>query len=225
MQITGLWDAVARRWLALLIVLLLGGGVGALAWATTSATYTADAILVVVPPSAPDQKVGNPLSLANFNSTEMSTLVVTAMTSPEVAEAVSAAGGGKITSVDNLLSTTTANPQRTLQVTLVTSGKSPEQAVDAAKTAIAATQKRFADFQSGALKVDPAYRIQIAPMVEPHPAASDQSSKLRAAAGSALGLIGLGVIAVLAFDIVMAIREKRRLGLDTHRARPPETTP
>lgn len=221
MQITSLWDALTRRWLPLLLVVLLGSALGVLAWMTTEQRYNAQTILVVVPPAIPGQpEGGNPLSRVSFDSTELSTLAVTLMTSPAVGQAM-AEQGGHLVSVENLLSTTSPSPQRTMRVTLTTESDTSEKAVATAEAAIAATAAEFSDFQAQNLQVGPEYRAGIVEMVPPHATTSDRSSKLRAAGGAALGSIGLGFVAVLAFDIVMAMRERRRLGLDQPRHRQP----
>lgn len=222
MQITSLWEAVARRWLALLVVFVLGVAAGLFSWMTTEQKYNAEAVAIVLPPAVPGQPLdGNPLSRVSFDSTEMSTLAATLMMSPAVADEITQKAGGALVSVDNLLSTTSPNPQRTMRVTLVAEGDTPEQAVASAAAAIAATRSRFATFQTQ-LKVGAAYRSDLVQMIAPHPSRSDRSSKLRAAGGSALGVIGLGVVAVLAFDILMAMRERRRLGLDLPRHQNPD---
>lgn len=221
MQITSLWETLTRRWLPLLIVVLAGIGLGLGAWMRTEVKYNAETVIVVLPPAIPGQaEEGNPLSRVSFDSTEMSTLVVTLLNSPAVSVAM-AQQGGSLVSVDNLLSTTSPNPQRTMRVTIIAEGADPESAVATARAAVTATQTEFARFQTENLKVAPQFQSTLAEMVAAHPVASDRTSKLRAGAGTMLGVIGLGVVSVLAFDLIMAARERRRLGLDERRHRQP----
>lgn len=177
---------------------------------------------MLVPPAVPGQpNEGNPLSRVSNDSSELSTLAVTVMNSPEVGLAILNETGGALVSVDNLLSTTTPNPQRTVRITLTTEGNSRDQAVNTAATAIRATGEEFAKFQGG-MGTTAAYQARLVQIVPPFVTNSDRSSKLRAAGGLTLGSIALGVIAVLALDIVLARRSQRRLAVHDARRRQAE---
>lgn len=208
MQISSFFDVARRRWLALVLVVLLGIAGGAFAWTTTRVHYNAETIAVVVPPAGDQRNAPvNPLGQLGNETNQTAALVVTLMQSPGVAESLQP--GAAIVSATNVLDTTSANPQYSPRITLVTEAESAEQATVAADAVLAATRTQFGSLQKS-MHTPSTATMRIETLVPAHATASDRSNKLRATAGTALGIIVLGVLLVLVWDMLRSRSLRRR---------------
>lgn len=205
MHLTNLIDVLRRRVVPLIIIALLGAGLALTAWLTTPVRHNATAVVVVLPapePGAPAKS--NPLTRLNYDAVETSNLTLSLMNSPAV-QAALARSGASLTSADNAVDPKSPAIGRSTRVTFGVESDTPQGALDGAQTVIQVTQDQLNDFQAE-LGVVKAQRATLQPLVAPYATTSDRTDRLRAAAGSLLGTLVLGTVAVLAWDLLTSRR-------------------
>ena len=210
MQISGLFEALKRRVLPLLGVLLAAVLAAGLGWRSTNTVYDATAVSVVVPGKEPAQPgvSENPLNRVGYATTQLATLATVVAASPSLHADVQARTGAELLSANNTAQERTSAPQPGIQIVVTARGTTSEVAMAGGDAAIDLMDDQLADLQAK-VGVKGDRRARIIELVPAQATASSSRSRLRAAGGLFLGTAGLGSVAVLAFDAWDRRRRRR----------------
>lgn len=211
MQINGVFEAVRRRLLPLLGVMLLAVVAAGVGWVSTTTVYDATAVAVVVPgnePSGSDQEGSNPLSRVGFATTQLATLTTVVATAPSLQASITQQTGATLVSANNTAQERTSAPQAGIQIVVVTRAETKEAAIAGGNAAIRLMDGQLQDLQQK-VGVEAKQRARVVDLVPAEATASSSRSRLRAAGGLFVGVIGLGTVAVLAGDALMQYQRRR----------------
>jgi len=186
---------LALRWPLVGIGLLLAVVVGGIVFAVTPATYTAQAGVLILPPTTDPGGSGNPVNpLSSLDSGTVqvaSTLVYTAGSQDALDTISSASNGGTATVVNTTNDPTNDTPF--IQITAT--GDSAEDATQAARAAIGVLNTRLAAIQAGS-NVPRSLLMRLTVIVAPVSATASGSALIKA------GGLAAGIVFVLALLVI-----------------------
>lgn len=198
---------LALRWPLLVLGALLALAVGGLVFAVTPASYTAQAGVLVLPPTtdAGDSTPVNPLtSLDNGAIQVASTLVYTA-SSPATVDAVANASDGGTSAV---LNTTDDPGNDTPFIQITATGATENDARAAATATITALNSQLRGMQT---QVPSALLMRLSVILTPTTATASASSTLKAGGLAAILVFVLALIAIAVLDRFLPAIDLRAL--------------
>lgn len=212
-----LGGVLRRRVIPLLLIVVVALVLAARAWQTTPVRHNATGVVVVLPGAPSGDARINPLSRLTYDAQETASLAVTFMHSPVATRALDHVGASLV-SADNAVDPTSPTLGRSTQVTFVVEGTSAAAALSGAEALIVATKQQLETFQAD-IGAPEAQRAELSTVIAPYSTASNRTNKLRATAGTLLGVLVVGAASLLAWDLLLSLL--RRKSADDDARHPP----
>lgn len=203
MNVDELVRATLRRKLACCIAVLCALGAAVYGFLSSSVTYESSAVAVVYPPGAGDIDAKlNPFVNLNDNMAQLAAVTATLLESTQAAALVEQAGAAPDYTVTSTLGDTASALRLSPQLSITTTGDTPEAAqagaqalLDFASVALAKLQ-----VQTG---VRPNTEASITTAVSPGPGSVVPSSPVRSAGAYGLAVLVLGTLAIVSVGTVL----------------------
>lgn len=203
MNVDELVRATLRRKLACLVAVLCALGAAAYGYTSSTVTYESSAVAVVYPPGAGDLDAKlNPFVNLNDNMAQLAAVTATLMQSAEAGALVEEAGAEPVYTVTSTLGDTASALRLSPQISITTTADTPDGARAGAQALL--------DFSSVALArlqvqtgVRPNTEASITTAVMPGPGTVVPSSPVRAAGAYGLGVLIVGMLAVVCFGTIL----------------------
>ena len=193
---------LALRWPLVVLGALLALVVGGVVFAATPASYTAQAGVLVLPPSTEpgDTTPVNPLSALDNGAIQVASTLVYAASSPGTVAAVADASDGGTSTV---LNTTDAPGNDTPFIQITATGRTEADAQAAASATIAALNTQLRGMQG---QVPAGLLMRLAVIVPPVGATAGTSSLLKAAGLAAILVFVASLLVIALLDRFLPAR-------------------
>ncbi|HJP79047.1 MAG TPA: hypothetical protein VJ914_32545 [Pseudonocardiaceae bacterium] len=193
---------LALRWPLVVLGALLALVVGGVVFAATPASYTAQAAVLVLPPSSEpgDTTPVNPLSALDNGAIQVASTLVYAASSPGAVAAVADASDGGTSTV---LNTTDAPGNDTPFIQITATGRTEADAQAAASATIAALNTQLRGMQG---QVSAGLLMRLAVIVPPVGASASTSSLLKAAGLAAILVFVASLLVIALLDRFLPAR-------------------
>lgn len=182
-----------RQWIAMIAVVVIAAGAGALVIATTPTSYESAAVVAVLPSSTGSARE-NPYFTSPEALAELASLTTQVMDSPQKRQELQDEGIGDYT-VDNEGSSSS----RSAVIFVTAPGGSPDDAAANTTAVVAATAAELDQIQELSAINQPA-RASIYTVVQPEPGSPNTGDRLKSGVAVALVVLLSGVTVVAIMD-------------------------
>lgn len=195
MDLAGMGVALLRRWVVVLVGLVLAVVAGVGAYASAGLSWSSEAVVVVVPPSGVAGGASNPYLQLDYTVATTASILVQSISSAPVAADIARSTSGSYTASNVQLDPQTSTPS----ITVTSTSGSPADAVATAQAVVSRLGDKLTELQ-----VDSAVaggdRLTITTAVAPTEAVSAASGRIRSAGAALVAVALLTLVAALALD-------------------------